>query len=70
MAHDRIRSVRPLYDKLINSTPILGIFGHRQVGKTTFINQVTENYVTFDSPTQKNEAESNAIAEQMGVLGV
>ena len=59
MAHDRIRSVKSLYDKLIKATPILGIFGHRQVGKTTFINQVTENYITFDSLTQKNSAEAD-----------
>ncbi len=59
MAHDRTRSVRSLYDKLIKATPILGIFGHRQVGKTTFINQVTEHYVTFDSQSIRKLAEAD-----------
>jgi hypothetical protein len=60
MAHERIRSVRPLYDKLIKASPILGIFGHRQVGKTTFINQVTQNYLTFDSLNEKKRAEKDS----------
>ncbi len=59
MAHDRNRSVMPLYNKLIRASPILGIFGHRQVGKTTFINQVTKNYLTFDSDTTKMAAEKD-----------
>ena len=59
MAHDRIRSVIPLYEKLIKATPILGVFGHRQVGKTTFLNHVTPNYVTFDSKSTRESAEQD-----------
>jgi predicted AAA+ superfamily ATPase len=59
MAHDRVRSVKSLYDKIIKASPILGIFGHRQVGKTTFINHVTENYITFDSKADKKRAEED-----------
>ncbi len=59
MAHERVRSTRQLYEKLIKATPILGIFGHRQVGKTTFINQVTSHYLTFDSQFSRHSAESD-----------
>lgn len=59
MAHDRNRSVLSLYQKLIKASPILGVFGHRQVGKTTFMNQVTSHYLTFDSLTEKKRAESD-----------
>ena len=59
MAHDRARSVKPLYEKLVKASPILGVFGHRQVGKTTFINQVTDHYITFDSSIEKKRAEEN-----------
>jgi predicted AAA+ superfamily ATPase len=59
MAHDRNRSVAPLYQKLIQSSPILGIFGHRQVGKTTYMNQVTPHYLTFDSIMTLKRAQSD-----------
>ncbi len=59
MAHDRPRNVDHLYQKLIRATPILGIFGHRQVGKTTFINQNTRHYLTFDSLKERKRAEKD-----------
>ncbi|MCM0607296.1 MAG: hypothetical protein KA715_14500 [Xanthomonadaceae bacterium] len=34
-------------------SPILGIFGHRQVGKTTFVHHTTSHYLTFDSISEK-----------------
>lgn len=59
MAHSRDRSVLELYRKLIKVAPILGIFGHRQVGKTTFMTQVSSHYLTFDSIVERSRAEAD-----------
>lgn len=59
MPHSRNRSVFELYQKLIKATPILGIFGHRQVGKTTFMSEVSPNYLTFDSIDERSRAETH-----------
>ncbi|MGK5082370.1 AAA family ATPase [Bdellovibrionota bacterium FG-1] len=59
MAHSRSRSVSELYHKLIKASPILGIFGHRQVGKTTWMTQALPHYLTFDSHFERTRAESD-----------
>lgn len=59
MPHDRLRAVMPLYQKLIKASPIIGVFGHRQVGKTTFVNQVSKGYVTFDNYEKRKAAQAH-----------
>ncbi len=49
MAHIRQRLIQPLFKKVIGFSPIVGLLGHRQVGKTTFLESNISNYVTFDS---------------------
>ena len=56
MAHERPRSVLDLYQKLIRASPIVGVFGHRQVGKTTLIRQLTGQYHTLDDRMTLSEA--------------
>jgi predicted AAA+ superfamily ATPase len=48
MAHDRSRYAQELFEKLIKFSPIVGVFGHRQVGKSTFISKNISNYQTLD----------------------
>lgn len=59
MAHDRFRQIQPLYSKVSAASPIVGIFGHRQVGKTTLATQLCRKYITFDDPEIRVQAESN-----------
>lgn len=48
MAHLRSRYILPLIKNGLKYKGIVGIFGHRQVGKTTLLEQVSQNYVTLD----------------------
>jgi predicted AAA+ superfamily ATPase len=48
MAHDRKRHIHPLFDSLLKFSPIIGLFGHRQVGKSTFVSSVVKEYRTLD----------------------
>ncbi len=57
MPHERKRAVLPLYQKLIQASPLIGVFGHRHVGKTTFVNQVARGYVTFDNIEKRKIAQ-------------
>ena len=49
MAHLRERHAQQLFDELLKYSPIVGIFGHRQVGKTTFLERSCNSYQSFDS---------------------
>lgn len=49
MPHLRSRHVRPYFEKLCAFSPLVGVFGHRQTGKTTLVSAPSKNYVTFDS---------------------
>lgn len=56
MSHFRDRHVRQAFEKLCKLTPIVGIFGHRQVGKTTFLENNCRDYHTLDdSDLNKND---------------
>ncbi len=59
MAHERTRQVIELYQKLAAYSPIVGIFGHRQVGKTTLACQLSKHYVTFDDKATRQLAEGD-----------
>jgi predicted AAA+ superfamily ATPase len=48
MAHIRKRHAQEIAKKLLSFSPLVGIFGHRQVGKTTFLEKVSAVYCTFD----------------------
>ena len=56
MAHFRERHVLEPFSKLIRHARIVGILGHRQVGKTTFIQTHSREYVTLDEKEDLNEA--------------
>jgi len=48
MAHLRLRHCEPLFHQLLKYSPIVGLFGHRQVGKTTFCECQNGTYETLD----------------------
>lgn len=48
MAHIRERYIQDLIDKAQKLSPLVGILGHRQVGKTTVAEKVAKSYVTLD----------------------
>ncbi len=51
MAHLRQRYLRNLLTKGLRFSPLVGVLGHRQVGKTTLLQDISEEYMTFDDPT-------------------
>ena len=48
MAHERKRHVRDLLLQRLKFSPIVGVFGHRQVGKSTLIAKIANEYRTLD----------------------
>ena len=49
MPHTRTRYIQPLLLNGLKHKGIVGVFGHRQVGKTTMLEQMASNYVTLDN---------------------
>lgn len=58
MAHLRKRYIYSLISKASQISPLIGILGHRQVGKTTVLEHMCKSYATFD---QKELLESATI---------
>jgi hypothetical protein len=59
MPHARTRHVGPAFQKLCSFSPIVGIFGHRQVGKTTFLETHSNDYRSLDDGVTLRAAQSN-----------
>ena len=59
MAHLRKRYLEALVRKGLTFKGIVGVFGHRQVGKTTLLENLCKRYVTLDSATTLNRASEN-----------
>jgi predicted AAA+ superfamily ATPase len=59
MAHNRERHLSELFNKLMAFSPIVGIFGHRQVGKSTYIAGAVSDYRTLDDVEQLQRASSD-----------
>jgi uncharacterized protein len=60
MPHSRIRYASPLIQKALTHSPIVGILGQRQVGKTTLVTSLAHEYATLDSSRDLEFATSNA----------
>lgn len=58
VGHIRKRHIEKHIEKLLSFCPIVGFLGHRQVGKTTTLEDIAASYVTMDT---KSEAESAAL---------
>ena len=49
MPHQRNRYIEPLLKKSLSYTPIVGILGQRQTGKTTLVEKMSSEYETLDN---------------------
>ncbi len=59
MAHLRHRYIQPLLKKGLQFKSLVGVFGHRQVGKTTILENLTGLYTTLDLSRELLRAEAN-----------
>lgn len=59
MPHTRNRHIKPAFQKLCSHSPIVGVFGHRQVGKTTFLEAQSSDYLSLDDETQLRSAQAD-----------
>lgn len=48
MPHNRNRHVLNAFQLVAKHSPLVGLFGHRQVGKSTFLEKISKEYVTLD----------------------
>lgn len=48
MAHLRIRQIEATIKKLMSVSPLVGLLGHRQVGKTTVLEKLCKDYYVLD----------------------
>lgn len=57
MAHTRTRHIEEVFTKLLGFSPIVGMFGHRQVGKSTFLAGKVGDYRTLDDVDELENAQ-------------
>lgn len=60
MPHDRKRYATANVVKALAYSPIVGVLGQRQVGKTTLLESVCDEYVTFDKAAALHQATADA----------
>ncbi len=56
MAHLRRRYLQHVLEKAKNFSPLLGVLGHRQVGKTTLLESLSKHYYSMDDRAEKDSA--------------
>lgn len=61
MPHQRNRHLESLLEKTLDYSGIVGIFGHRQVGKTTLASKLSAEYVTLDQDFILEQANSDPV---------
>ena len=66
MAHLRKRHIEALLQKMAKLSPLVGILGHRQVGKTTLLEKACSTYVTFDDESTLR----SALADPKGFIAI
>ena len=59
MAHERTRHAMAVLKQLSAFSPILGLLGHRQVGKTTLLNQYSTDYLSLDDIDERERLNEN-----------
>jgi predicted AAA+ superfamily ATPase len=60
MPHERPRFLAPLAQKALTHSPIVGILGQRQVGKTTLLQSLSAEYHTLDRASTLTQARADA----------
>lgn len=56
MPHQRERYLEHNIKKCMKFSPLVGVLGHRQVGKTTLLEKLSSSYYTLDIKTENQEA--------------
>jgi len=69
MAHFRHRLAQEALKKALKHSPIVGLFGHRQAGKTTLIERLASAYVTLDLRETLQILEQSPMAFLEGNMG-
>ena len=69
MAHTRVRFLTSLVKKGLSFQGIVGVFGHRQVGKTTLLEMLSQRYATLDRVIELTQATENPVGFLNGLLG-
>jgi uncharacterized protein len=59
MPHERKRYASSLIQKALTHSPIVGVLGQRQVGKTTIVSSLAQEYVTLDVSKELEFATNN-----------
>ena len=67
MPHLGKRYLVPLIQQLTKFSPITGILGHRQVGKTTLLEGFSDDFHTFDQALEK-KTDIRSYKEFIGIL--
>ncbi len=62
MAHERKRYLYNLFQNSMKLSPLVGVVGHRQVGKTTFIESNCGAYYVVDTKSESQEARADPYA--------
>ena len=60
MPHERPRYLSANIARALSYSPIVGILGQRQVGKTTLLESVCGDYVSFDKASALNQARADS----------
>lgn len=59
MPHYRSRYLQNNILQALKYSPLVGVLGHRQVGKTTFLQHISDHYLTFDDEKTLSSANKN-----------
>lgn len=59
LAHNRNRHILSHLRKLLGFSPVVGLMGHRQSGKTTLLGEIVTDYVTMDHRATLQSATSD-----------
>lgn len=59
MPHSRSRYAESLIKRALKHSPLVGLFGQRQVGKTTLLEKLSSSYCTLDRESVATELEVN-----------
>ncbi len=59
MPHQRNRYLKENIEHVLKFSPLVGLLGHRQVGKTTILQGLASDYNTLDDYDTRNTAEQN-----------
>jgi predicted AAA+ superfamily ATPase len=59
MAHARKRHLTAVLQHLATVSPLVGLIGHRQVGKTTLLEALTPHYLSLDDAENLQSADDN-----------